>query len=478
MHVNPQKTIMIFIFLILFAGISVFAYMGIYNRYWADDWCYNADFRELGFIETLKGYTYITTYASNRYSLTLFSGILYFLGVLGAQIMSPVNIVILTISLYGCMINIKKIAYISIPNMALVIFAFITIYYTIYLAPHLYQSVYWRSGSLPYFEPVVIGVLIFALITYQGTRHKPSMLLTTIVFLLAFLAGGFSEAGCATLITALTLYIGFAWFFKNQPWANNSFVTAVIALCSSLSAMIVLISSPTTAHRIALYGNQANFIDLPFLIIRFSFDFVKFSFMDLPLPHIAITGLSFLLGYTLYSPNEYKLQTRTTLIVILIILMVAFAIIASSFAPSAYIEKTPPHPRTRIIPRFVLTLGLVFIGWILGGLTRKIIQLKQFYWLVVLGTMIVGLYTLRSVFFTSLNIPVYSERAVAWDKREEKIKAAIADGEDTIYITAIDGLPVGGIRDFDTKGHGKPGYWINVCAARFYNVTAIDLKTP
>ena len=53
--------------LVLFlTGLGLFAYLGIYNRYWADDWCYNADFRELGFFGTLKGYTYITTYASNR----------------------------------------------------------------------------------------------------------------------------------------------------------------------------------------------------------------------------------------------------------------------------------------------------------------------------------------------------------------------------------------------------------------------------
>jgi hypothetical protein len=37
---------------------------------------------------------------------------------------------------------------------------------------------------------------------------------------------------------------------------------------------------------------------------------------------------------------------------------------------------------------------------------------------------------------------------------------------------------VGGIRDFEVKGQGKPGYWINKCAARFYEVEAIDVSTP
>ena len=96
--------------LVLFLiGLGLFSYLGIYNRYWADDWCYNADFRELGFIGTLKGYTYITTYASNRYSLTFFSGVLYFLGILGVQIMTPLNILFLFTALFWTLVNIKKI---------------------------------------------------------------------------------------------------------------------------------------------------------------------------------------------------------------------------------------------------------------------------------------------------------------------------------------------------------------------------------
>jgi hypothetical protein len=77
------------IILLVFAavGLFYFAYLGIFTRYWQDDYCYNADFQRLGLIGTLKGYTYITTYASNRLSLTFFSGLFYYLGVLGAEIL-------------------------------------------------------------------------------------------------------------------------------------------------------------------------------------------------------------------------------------------------------------------------------------------------------------------------------------------------------------------------------------------------------
>ena len=63
--------------LVLFlAGVGLFAYLGYYNRYWADDWCYNADFKNLGFLETVAGYAYNVTYTPSRYSVTIFAGLI------------------------------------------------------------------------------------------------------------------------------------------------------------------------------------------------------------------------------------------------------------------------------------------------------------------------------------------------------------------------------------------------------------------
>jgi hypothetical protein len=392
--------------------------------------------------------------------------------------MTPISILILTLSLYWCLINVKTITNISIPNSALGVFALITLYYSIYLAPLLYQSLYWRSASLPYFSPIVMGVLIFALITHQGIREKNSTTLTIAIGILSFLAGGFSEAGCATLTTALSIYVGLSWLFRKQTWAKRTLPVAITALMATLLSMVVLISSPTTTYRVGLYGEPAKFIDLPALIWKFSFDFVKFSFLDLPLPHFVLLGTSFLLGYLLYSNGKSPVDTRTVVIIVIITLIITFIIIASSFAPSAYIEKAPPHPRTRIIPRFALTLGLVFVSWTFGILATKTKQSKLLYSMAILMLVFFSLYSLRSVFIVSQHISVYSERANIWDARDSQIKAAVANGESTVYVNAIDGLPVGGIRDFDVRGQGKPGYWINRCAARFYGVGAIEISPP
>ena len=74
--------------LLLALGLIYFAYLGSLNRNYADDWCYNADFKELGFSQTIAGYTSNTEYASNRFSLTLFAGLFFPLGILGLKMIS------------------------------------------------------------------------------------------------------------------------------------------------------------------------------------------------------------------------------------------------------------------------------------------------------------------------------------------------------------------------------------------------------
>jgi hypothetical protein len=470
-----NQVVAISAFLVFASGVILFAYLAIYNRYWSDDWCINADLRELGFLGTLHGYTYITTYSSNRVSLIFFSGILNYLGVFGVQIMSVGSISLLAASLYWCVINIITMIGRSISRTLIAILILMTVYYTIYLAPHLYQSLYWRSASLPYFSPIAMGVFIFGLITHQGRHGEPSTVMNIIIFFLAVLAGGFSEAGCATLITCLFLYTVITWINRRQVWARASLPAVLVALGGTLVSMILLISSPTTQHRVGLYGEPASLVDLPTLILKFASDFVFFSFKDLPLPHLVISATAFLLGYVLDRPRTALPATRQSMILILIAVLLAFLIIAASFAPSAYIEKAPPHPRTRIIPRFVLTLLLVFVSYIIGLYANRVHVLQRLSLLAVVLIFVTFAYSVRSILISARNIPIYAERARIWDERDQQIRTAVLNGESGIFVQAIDGLPVGGIRDFDVKAQGKIGYWINRCAARYYGIGSIDV---
>ena len=95
-------------------GLALLAYIGIYNRFWGDDWCYNFDFKTLGIGGTLNtyfmtGHEALRGYANNRYSLSLVSGLLYLTGIFGAKITASLVIVSWLIGLTWTFSNLSKI---------------------------------------------------------------------------------------------------------------------------------------------------------------------------------------------------------------------------------------------------------------------------------------------------------------------------------------------------------------------------------
>ena len=100
---------------VLLAGLGLFAYIGIYNRYWSDDWCLNRDFKNLGAITAVKTYFYSGDdanrgYSTNRYSATLLSGLFYLPGIFGVQVIALLVIVLCLVGLLWIGLNLLKIS--------------------------------------------------------------------------------------------------------------------------------------------------------------------------------------------------------------------------------------------------------------------------------------------------------------------------------------------------------------------------------
>ncbi len=476
MLVSSKRVVIILGLVLFLLGLGLFAYLGFFNRYWADDWCYNADLKQLGFWGTMKGYTYITTYASNRFSLTLFSGLFYVLGLFGVQIMTLLVVVSWSLGLFFILFNVQAFSSYKFSRLQLGLVTAVVVYYSIYLTPHLYQSMYWRSGLLPYTAMIVLSVWTFVLITYQAAHATLSKWVIAIAVTVTFLAGGFSEAGGATLTAMLAAYVGLCLWFRQKTWAKNSLPIAVIALLSSIMAIIGLIAAPTNAYRVGLYGKPTGLFVFLERLLYFTFGFVKFSFLDSPLPHLVVLTTLFSFGFLFSSKNGWTIQTKQLFLLILFIAFLTFLLVAATYAPSAYIEKSPPAPRTRVISRFILTLGVGTIAFLIGYYFKQTFQwrwLEGATILLLLGSYVYGA---RSILISAEKISVYSVRAALWDERDALIEQSKAEGVMEVDVRGIDGLPVGGIRDFKEKK--GVGFWINQCAARYYGVEDIYATLP
>ena len=459
---------------VMLIGLGLFIYLSYYNRYWADDWCYNADLRIKGFWETLRGYFYDTTYTPSRYSVTIFAGLLQIFKVAGVQWMTPLTIIFWLVGLIWLFINITRLAGFQTDSALITLISAFIIYFSIYLTPQLYQSLYWRTGLLTYTTPIVLWVWIFAIITYHGLSDRSSHWQFALAGLLAWLAGGCSEAAATVLASSLIMYLGAAWVYRKQIWAQRTWRIAGVALIFAIIAMCLLIFSPTTQIRGARYGASTPLLQLPRLIYSYTYSFFVLTVKDKH--HILMAMIAALAGfaYPIFGSRSFKFNKY--ILLDLFVVAVTVLLVAASLTPSIYVEKGLPAPRTMIIPRFIAAFGFVFGGWVAGASLRENFQdrwLQTGAAILLLISLLFPIYTIR----TAANhwMPIFTARTQAWDVRDMAIRSALTASEPRVTVQDIDGLPVGGIRDFDPPS--KKGYWITLCASDYYNIK-FDVVVP
>jgi len=158
--------------IVVLAGLALLAYLGFYNRYWADDWCYSADARQMGTIPATLQYfdTEKTGYSSNRYALTFFSALTEnTLGMFGNQLVATLTIVLWLGGLVWVGWNLSRLLK-SLPLNLILLAAGLLLFYNLYLSPQRFQILYWRSGVLPYSTAVIFWILLLGFITQQMIR--------------------------------------------------------------------------------------------------------------------------------------------------------------------------------------------------------------------------------------------------------------------------------------------------------------------
>jgi len=467
MSFNFKRFALIVGLVLVLAGVGLFAYLGYFNRDWADDWCYNADFKNLGYLETVAGYAYNLTYTPSRYSVTIFSGLIYAFGTLGLQLMTPLTVLSWVAGLAYLLYNFAYMTGYRLSKWLVIFISAFTVYFSIYLSPHIYQSMYWRTGMLTYAAPLAFLPWIFVFITEQSKREKPSPPLTVFVFTLALLGGGFSEASCTVLVSTLGLYtlIAGIGYLQKKDWAVKTFVPAVVALIGAMMAMALLVFAPTTQVRKERYGEPAGLVELIVLLYQYTYAFFILSIKDYQ--NVMIIAISIFSGFLLFPSIKLDKPLMILLLAALVGVLSVF-LVAASLAPSAYVERGMPADRTIIIPRFIAVFGFVVAGWLTGLALRGLYTAR---WLEALAlVLLIASYAfpMYSLMVTAEKIPVYAQRTREWDTRQDTIQNAIASGNDRVDVYAIDGLPVGGIRDFDPPE--KTGFWITRCAMDYYDI--------
>ena len=484
----PKKLATAFFLLgtaIVFCGFILLSYMGLYNRYWADDWCFSADARSLGTLGTVLQYFKAehTGYSTNRYSQTFFSaGMENTLGMFGNKLIATATIIFWLVGLVWTGYNISRLVN-RIPFSATLLACSLLLYYDLYLSPQRFQILYWLSAVVPYSTALTFWFLLLGLITHQMIREAPARWVNWLVAPLAFMAAGLHETSCALMFTCTTLLLMAAWFFKRrgQAWAVMSYQTILICWFVLLMGMITLIVSPSNFRVADLHAPRSSLLAVPFVSIRHAVDFIVISLRTLPLPHVIYVAL--LMGLAILSdrststapasaptPKQFALQLGITTVI-------TYLLIVVTMAPTAYFYSSYPDPRGQSLSRFLLLCGFSLLAWFVGIWISRTLKGN---WPVIASVIVLlagFAYTARSIGLIYGDLPGFVRRAQAWDERDRTIKEAKAKGIMLVEVPAIDVAEIRTQDMFPSKGRAWTDY-VYSCAARYYGVDGLKATAP
>lgn len=474
MNIRSSNFRLIYWFTIfLFAlGLGLYSFLGIFNRYWSDDWCFNSDFKVLGFIGILKGYTYITHYSSERISLTLFSALSENFGIFGVQILPFLVILLWCAALFILLINLNTLLKFKLSRLFFAAYSLLIVYFSIYLAPNQFQSLYWRSAVLPYTAPLIGTLFILGLLIYSLNLGKNSRPVLVLIVCLTSIVGLFSEAGWFFLFSIIGLFSLIFYVAKKIEWnalKSNTHQPITIYLVVIgiiiIADLLILVFCPANAQRLLAYPARTPIWLVPFLSLSYAFDFAILSVKGLILPHLVLFTFSFGLAY--FSGINITIQPRKFLLFFIAVLLAMLFIMTFNQFASVYVEKGPPHPRALIISRFILNLGITTIAAAAGLILPKNSNIIfPMIVLTLLGSTYI--YSIRTIVLESRTIPGFIERAKIWDERDSIIRQAVTAGQTTIQVRAIDGAAMDHTKDLREKPGG-----INACAAQYYGIQEI-----
>jgi hypothetical protein len=484
--------------LTLATPLLAYSYNGLSMRFSGDDYCYASVLRLHGFFETQwYSYLHVSTYNGDRYSLTLFSSL--------AGIFSPVAngvlpVLAILFFLGGIVWVLYNMARLTNPQknhpdlLLIVLAAEAIVFFTLYLAPSLGQSLYWRSGMLPYLAPLIVNTFLIAVIL-SGSRKEKSLWGSLLAcFLLSILAGGFSETGVALQAAYLGLaFIGCVSLssLKIGAWPRRATWLTTISLAGTLVAMVLLLISPANHDRMIQLPASPGLLETISLALHGALSFAYSSIKSQIIPDALLVVMFFLLGLANASvhPNDRLFSWRSWIIACISVGLAGAVLLFTTMVPFAYMQHAYPEPRALITSRFVMVVCQAAIGWLFGVAVPPLLTLawkpgavsrdtspRVGVFLVlaaVVFLLAVSVYPLRAARSEFSQSPHYQKWARFWDARNLTIIQAQKEGFSNVKVINIDHI-IPNVAELSPDAK----FWYNGCAASYYGVTAISASLP
>jgi hypothetical protein len=452
-------------------ALVLYAYLGTFSRYASDDYCLSAFFLTDDFWSAMVRRYNVS---SSRYTNILFIGLAdQLFGWHNVAILPALMLGLFVLGMYLFLTEISEIMRWGWNRWMILFLSLLVVYLSVAQAPHLYQTLYWRAGMTSHFAPVVFmpfwGAFLLRQIRNAGER-PPSIWIQIACFVIPFVIGGFSEPPTALMITILGLVLVAAWRWSHAPKRRSTLILLSWSLAGALAALLMMGLAP--ANSLRMQTPPPPLPNLVSKILYYPSFFITGTLRTLPTPTLISIVAPAVLFYVQYvhRPQGLSQMARNRLgLLMLIVLVLAYLLIAASFAPSVY-GQSYPVPRARFAARVIMTSALLMEGALIGVLIAQVranaVQPAAMRTFAIVLLAIVVLYPLRTAWRALEDIPVYRQSAVVWDAREAEILAMKAQGQQDLVVRFLSEVPIQDLGD-------HRGYRLNRCAAALYGVKSI-----
>ncbi|HCB00813.1 MAG TPA: hypothetical protein DEP19_00375 [Anaerolineae bacterium] len=449
----------VLIFLPTSIALSIYAYIGTFNRLLGDSLCsfYYAErlglFRSIWFWRiTWSGrysayaFDWLTTKFFDEYNIIWFTPLILIFW-----------LVINTLGIYLLFKQLdKNNVWMSILLGALSVCAILV------LTPTIEQSFFWIDGFRAYTLPSIILAMYFVLYLFFDKKIKSKLIAFVLEFLLFFASGGLSETFAVFQFCLIIFWIGYYWLSESpKTFDKNLF----ILIGSGLGSLLAIIAV-ATAH-----GNsvrQSFFPPPPSLIEILSISSTAYLnfWSEIVLNPAKISILIGVILFCVWVGSLYKAETVNIKRKIIFQILGAFLLSFICFPPGVYGYSEPPPARVLSISVFIIVVLFMSASVRIGNLlSEKFIQNKTQSQMILWVSMLL-------IFFAAWadasemykGKDVYIEYAQKWDATDLLIKQAIVDGKDVVEIPAD---PSWAGMDLPNQ---NPNHWVNECYSFFYGI--------
>jgi hypothetical protein len=465
---------------VLLFTLGVYAYLGRFTRYVADDFTLKNDLHVSGYWAS-EVWEYLHWTGRFSYIALVDAGLL--LNELFVRFLPGILLLLWVLAISAAVhALVPKTGWVARLTLASGV-----VFTTLHMTPSPFLSLYWMTGSLEYTAPLLLGSFLVAIVASRIGVSRSRIVAAGVV---AFLAGGFNEGYAFAQLLTLVLML-LATFTINWPELSRSRSLLVSGLVGSAVSLAVLGIAPGNGARFSviteIIGTRPSFVELPGATIGFALQF----FNDVFIAHwgalLVVGAISALVAVR--TTDLHRTGATQGLQRVICVLFVALVTSVASFAPTAYVEARIAPIYGQIVPVFIGVCAVAVVGWACGRYAQSVLDHyceaigMRPEWRSMLGaTAVVALSCLVATVPIHSMITIWGDRgalnayAATKDQQAAMARAAAVAGRPSVTVPSTSISADLGV--FSHPSYEEmlpdPNWWINKGEAEYYGVGAIS----